>query len=66
MKIECSDKAVKVRKANFVMYDIDYLLDHLAQEICLLETYRLNKQKCKQIDWETVLREVKAINETCM
>ena len=30
----------KARYANYVIYDIDYLLDHLAQEVYLLESYR--------------------------
>lgn len=62
MKIECSDKALKVRKGNFVMYDIDYLLDNLAREICLLETYRHNKKTHPQVDYESILSEVRKLS----
>lgn len=30
----------KIRTGNYVIYDIDYLLDNLAREVCLLETVR--------------------------
>lgn len=36
MTIELKDKCVKSRQGKYVVYDIDWLLDHLASEIALL------------------------------
>ena len=36
MTIRISNKCLKARKENFVIYDVDYLLSHLAGEIALL------------------------------
>lgn len=59
MKIEMLEGMVKARKGNYVVYDIDYLMEHLAKEVCLLQRYRVNKQRCKQLDYEAVLKEVR-------
>ena len=45
MKIELNDSVRKARHKNLVIYDIDYLLDHLAREIYLLENYRQQKER---------------------
>ena len=62
MRIDIPEKTLKFRKGNFVLYDIDYLLDHLAQEVHLLEEYRQNKKKHPQVDWESVLSEVRKLS----
>ena len=39
----------KIRTGNYVIYNIDYLLDNLAREVSLLEDYRnWKRQKCKE------------------
>ena len=45
MTIEVNDGVRKARHKNLVIYDIDYLLKHLAREIYLLEGYRQSKEK---------------------
>ena len=45
MIIEVNDGVRKARHKNLVIYDIDYLLKHLAREIYLLEGYRQQKEK---------------------
>ena len=62
MRIDIPEKTLKFRKGNFVLYDIDYLLDHLAQEVHLLEEYRQNKKTHPQVDWESVLSEVRKLS----
>lgn len=41
--IEVNDNIKKMRKGNIVVYDIDFLLDNLAREVYLLESYRQHK-----------------------
>lgn len=41
--IEVNDNIKKLRKGNIVVYDIDFLLDNLAREVYLLESYRQHK-----------------------
>lgn len=36
MIIEIGDKTLKLRKGRYVVYDVNYLLSHLPQEIALL------------------------------
>ena len=36
MKIEINDKCLKSRQGRYVIYDVDWLLDHLAGEVALL------------------------------
>ena len=62
MKIEIPEGTLKFRKGNFVLYDINYLLDHLSQEVHLLEEYRQNKKTHPQVDWESVLSEVRKLS----
>ena len=38
--VEINDHALKARVGNFVVYDVDYLLNNLAREIYLLESTR--------------------------
>lgn len=40
MTINIADGVLKARKGDYVLYRIDYLLDHLAREVHLLEEYR--------------------------
>jgi hypothetical protein len=62
MRIDIPEKTLKFRKGNFVLYDIDYLLDHLSQEVHLLEEYRRSKKTHPQVDWESVLSEVRKLS----
>lgn len=41
--IEFDENTKKTRKGNIVVYDIDYLLDNLAREVYLLESYRQHR-----------------------
>lgn len=58
MIIEVNDKVLKTRHKNLVIYDVDYLLDHLAREIYLLESYRKNKNKVSLEDFDAIAREI--------
>ena len=60
MRIDIPEKTLKFRKGNFVLYDIDYLLDHLSQEVHLLEQYRRSKHN--KVDWEMLLNQVKELS----
>ena len=60
MRIDIPEKTLKFRKGNFVLYDIDYLLDHLAQEVFLLEQYR--QSKGKKVEWEMLLNQIRELS----
>ena len=45
MFLEIHEKSLKSRHGNFVVYDVDYLLDNLAREVALLESSRREKRK---------------------
>ena len=60
MRIDIPEKTLKFRKGNFVLYDIDYLLDHLSQEVHLLEEYRRNKGK--KVEWEMLLNQIRELS----
>lgn len=60
MKIEIPEGTLKFRKGKYVLYDIDYLLDHLSQEVHLLEEYRQNKGN--KIDWEMLLSKIRELS----
>ena len=60
MRIDIPEKTLKFRKGNFVLYDINYLLDHLAQEVHLLEEYRRNKGK--KVEWEMLLNQIRELS----
>lgn len=36
MNIDIKDGTKKIRLGNYVVYDVDYLLDHLASEVSLM------------------------------
>ena len=59
MKIEIPEKTLKYRKGNYVLYDINYLLDHLSQEVHILEEYRRNKGK--KVEWELLLNQIREL-----
>lgn len=60
MRIDIPEKTLKFRKGNFVLYDIDYLLDHLSQEVHLLEQYR--QRKAKKVEWEMLLNQIRELS----
>lgn len=60
MKIDIPEKTLKFRKGKYVLYDIDYLLDHLSQEVHLLEEYRRNKGK--KVEWEMLLNQIRELS----
>ena len=60
MKIEIPEGTLKFRKGKYVLYDIDYLLDHLSQEVHILEEYRQNKGN--KIDWEMLLSKIRELS----
>lgn len=62
VQFEIPKRTLKHRRDNFVLYDVDYLLDHLSMEVYLLETYRQNKKKHPQVDYESVLSEVRKLS----
>lgn len=57
MMIEISDGTLKKRTGKYVVYDVDYLLNHLAQEIYLLEHSKLNRKDAQEI-LERIRKEV--------
>ena len=59
MKIEIPEKTLKYRKGNYVLYDINYLLDHLSQEVHLLEEYR--QSKGKKVERELLLNQIREL-----
>lgn len=60
MRIDIPEKTLKFRKGNFVLYDIDYLLDHLSQEVHLLEEYR--RSKGTKLKWEMLLNQIRELS----
>lgn len=60
IKIEIPEKTLKYRRKNFVLYDIDYLLDHLSQEVHLLEEYR--RSKGRKVEWEMLLNQIRELS----
>jgi hypothetical protein len=63
MQINITDGCLKYRTGNYVVYNIDYLLDHQNMELELLRKARESRKTAKPIKWELVLEEVKAICE---
>ena len=60
MKIEIPEKTLKYRKGNYVLYDVNYLLDNLSQEVHILEEYRRNKGK--KVEWELLLNQIRELS----
>lgn len=61
MIVEINDGTLKIRKGEYVIYKVDYLLDHLAQEVALMETAR---QRQVSVFDEPLAREIRrAISE---
>ena len=61
MTIEVSDKTLKKRTGRFVVYDVDYLLNHLAQEVALL--YNSNNRKVSRFDPKMFINEMENIKD---
>lgn len=40
MNIDIKDGTKKIRMGEYVIYNVDYLLDHLAQEVAIMENAR--------------------------
>ena len=40
MIVDIPDGALKIRQGEYVIYKVDYLLDHLAAEVALMENCR--------------------------
>ena len=62
VQFEIPKKTLKYRRDNFVLYDVDYLLDHLAQEVALLENYRQHKDKHAKLKWELLLNQIRELS----
>ena len=62
MKIEISDGCLKSRQGKYVIYDIDYLLSHLASETALLWNSR--QRKVEVFDKEKMWREIEGEGDT--
>ena len=45
VQFEIPKKTLKYRRDNFVLYDVDFLLDNLSMEVYLLENYRQHKDE---------------------
>lgn len=60
VKFEIPKKTLKYRRDNYVLYDINYLLDHLSQEVHLLEEYR--RSKGKKVEWELLLNQIRELS----
>lgn len=55
MNIEISKGCLKKRQGKYVVYDVDFLLSHLASEVALL--WDSKQRKIKPIDNITAWRE---------
>ena len=62
VQFEIPKKTLKYRRDNFVLYDVEYLLDHLAQEVALLENYRQHKDKHAKLKWELLLNQIRELS----
>lgn len=58
MTINIADGVLKARKGDYVLYRIDYLLDHLAREVHLLEEYRQMREMRDQSETEEEILEM--------
>lgn len=56
--IDIPDGIKKARTKNYVVYDIDWLLDHLAQEIYLLEYGRRKMKDISTFTLEDIKKEL--------
>ena len=52
MNINVPDGVLKAMKWDYVLYKVDYLLDHLAREVHLLEEYRQTREMRDQPETE--------------
>lgn len=63
MQINVKDGCKKYRFQNYVLYDIDYLLDHQHMELELLKEYRKFRKKFKKRNpdaykWKMIIDEL--------
>lgn len=56
MIIEIKDKCLKARQGKYVVYDVDYLLSHLAGEVALL--WNSQNRKAEPLDKNKIWREI--------
>ena len=64
MNINVADGVLKAMKGDYVLYKVDYLLDHLAREVHLLEEYRqMRDQPGKKEETLEMLKRLKEIAE---
>ena len=64
MNINVADGVLKARKGDYVLYNVDYLLDHLAREVHLLEEYRqMRDQPGKKEETLEMLKRLKEMAE---
>lgn len=61
VQFEIPKKTLKYRRDNFVLYDVDYLLDHLSMEVYLLENYRQHKDEHAKLKWELLLNQIREL-----
>ena len=62
VQFEIPKKTLKYRRDNFVLYDVDYLLDHLSMEVYLLENYRQHKDEHAKLKWEMLLNQIRELS----
>lgn len=62
VQFEIPKKTLKYRRDNFVLYDVDYLLDHLSMEVYLLENYRQHKDEHAKLKWELLLNQIRELS----
>lgn len=64
MNINVADGVLKAMKGDYVLYKVDYLLDHLAREVHLLEEYRqMRDQPGKKEETLEMLKRLKEMAE---
>lgn len=61
VQFEIPKKTLKYRRDNFVLYDVDFLLDNLSMEVYLLENYRQHKDKHAKLKWELLLNQIREL-----
>lgn len=62
VQFEIPKKTLKYRRDNFVLYDVDFLLDNLSMEVYLLENYRQHKDEHAKLKWELLLNQIRELS----
>ena len=59
MEIPINENVLKARYKNLIIYDIDYLLNHLQQEFELLASYKAGREEMNREMIDKLLNELR-------